>query len=162
MQVMEQLDKVEYKDYSRVVDDLLFLLTLCGNDFLPQIPFLSMDHYFIPFIIKSYCTSFANHFIVNKDEVDIHSVKDLLTIISKVEWFIYDEMSVEYVESLKTVALWRLSKEEDYKKVEQLNKIISVCNGGDMEYKDYKKYYYFVKLQIDMDGIIRFLLLIIR
>lgn len=41
-------------DQSRVIDDFVYIMIFCGNDFMPQIPFLNIMNNIIQYIINVY------------------------------------------------------------------------------------------------------------
>ena len=42
------------KDKERVIDDFVFIMMLCGNDFMPQLPFVNIGNNVIQWMMEMY------------------------------------------------------------------------------------------------------------
>ena len=45
---------VKGKDKERVIDDFVFMMMLCGNDFMPQLPFVNIGDNVIQWMMEIY------------------------------------------------------------------------------------------------------------
>ena len=54
LEMTETMTWMDPRDKERVIDDFIYLMIFCGNDFMPQIPFLTITNNAIQLIIGIY------------------------------------------------------------------------------------------------------------
>ena len=54
LEMTENMMWMDSRDKERVIDDFIYLMIFCGNDFMPQIPFLTIKNNAIQLIIGIY------------------------------------------------------------------------------------------------------------
>jgi len=84
-------------DFERIVDDIVFLLFLCGNDFLPHLPSLqiregAIDMLFM--IYKNLLPSFEGY-ITKEGKIDLRSLDIFLQNVSQVEDELFQKQQMQ-------------------------------------------------------------------
>lgn len=140
-------------DSERIIADLIFLTSLCGNDFLPQLPFLNVGDNFLPFIIQLYkqTLGFMKTYLISNQTPSSDFLRHLYSLIAKTEEKNFTNHKDQYVESLVKLTSWKIKNCDDYqllpKYTSALKRITPV-----MSFKEYRDYYYLIKLDIDCQG----------
>lgn len=59
LEMTEHMTWMDPRDKELVIDDFIYLMIFCGNDFMPQIPFLTITNNAIQLIIDIYMFVFS-------------------------------------------------------------------------------------------------------
>lgn len=136
-----------------IVDDFEFLMFTCGNDFIPQIPFVAIHSNYIQWLLDIYAR-FLNEkkrFVVENCSIHFDSFLYFIKEISLQEQRLYSENENLYLLSLRKLATWKADHEENSMKKEFLSTVIEKCNSS-LPFDEYRQYYYSVKLDMKYDG----------
>ena len=133
--------------YDHVIDDFVFLMIFCGNDFMPQIPFLNIANNCIQLMINAYCELLEeeHRFIICDNKPDLRLLQLILKKVKIVEETTFQEKTSDYITSLLSLLDW----ENDLQQKEALKREIENC----ADFAHYRKLYYRVKLGIDVEGL---------
>eukprot|EP00366_Plasmodium_knowlesi_P001566 XP_002259063.1 5'-3' exoribonuclease, putative [Plasmodium knowlesi strain H] len=116
---------------SRVVDDIVFLSFLVGNDFLPQIPHIDINEGSMNEILNAYIYYIYryNNYITLKDKVHIQRLKIILKILSAQEFSYFlkrgnEENILEFTDERRYKSYYYLQKfgVEDPKQIQHIVK----------------------------------------
>lgn len=123
----------------------MFLIFFCGNDFIPQIPFLNMETSFMIFIVQIYCDflNISNKFIIVDGLPSFQSMKQIIKMISLSEKSLFEaKKSVYYNTLFKFMGNLMSNKPSDEVK-KKCNDFIR-CNPDENKFtfEEYKKWYY--------------------
>lgn len=130
----------------RIIDDFVFLMIFCGNDFMPQIPFLNIASNCIQLMINAYCELLEeeHRFITADNKPDLGLLQLILKKVKIVEETTFLEKTSDYITSLLSLLDW----ERDAQQKETLKQEIKNCG----DFSHYRKLYYRMKLGIDVEG----------
>ena len=130
----------------RIIDDFVFLMIFCGNDFMPQIPFLNIANNCIQLMINAYCELLEeeHRFITADNKPDLGLLQLILKKVKIVEETTFLEKTSDYITSLLSLLDW----ENDAQQKEALKQEIKNCS----DFSHYRKLYYRMKLGIDVEG----------
>ncbi|KAF7823204.1 5'-3' exoribonuclease 3-like [Senna tora] len=123
-------------DFERIVDDFIFIVFFCGNDFLPHMPTLEIYEDAIDLLITVYKKEFKNlgGYIVDMSRVDEKNAS--FVKLSRVERFIqkvgtYEEKIFQKRSEIREKRMRRLVRElEDAKQEEENSNSISDHENG--------------------------------
>ena len=147
----ERYSRLTRYQYDLVVDNVCFLMSLCGNDFIPNIPFMDMYNNFIYYLcdILGQVLSETNEFIIKENSVNFKLLQLLFQKISQIEETYYFQNPLRYVNSLIDFAQWKFTSTSEEEKKERYAAIIGAKERLPKDFALFKKYYYEVKLDID-------------
>lgn len=131
-----------------IIDDFVFLMIFCGNDFMPQIPFLNIASNCIQLMINAYCELLQEkkRFIVSKNKPDVRMLRQILNKVKVVEETTFQQSMNDYLTSLKGV----LDAEVHGPQAQALREQLAACKTFDA----YRSLYYQIKLGVDVKGTI--------
>ncbi|XP_033113698.1 5'-3' exoribonuclease 1-like [Anneissia japonica] len=118
----EPLKKFEWYDLENVIDDWVFMGFLVGNDFVPHLPDLHINHDALPLLFKSYMEvgSDLKGFINEGGELNLERLDIYLQYLSKFDRENFENIFVDYsfLESKKgSEDAWKSKRVEEKKKV---------------------------------------------
>lgn len=140
-------------DSESIMTDFIFLTSFCGNDFLPQLPFLHVGDNFLPFILQLYKTTleFMKTYLISNQTPSSDFLNQLYGLIAKTEEDSFAIHKDQYVESLIKLTSWKIKNCEDYQLLIKYTTALKRITP-DMSFKEYRDYYYLIKLDIDCHG----------
>ena len=130
----------------RIIDDFVFLMIFCGNDFMPQIPFLNITANCIQLMINAYIELLQEkrRFIVSKSKPDVLLLQQILNKVKVVEETTFQQNKHDYLTSLQGV----LETEVHGPQQQTLRAQLATCTA----FAAYRRLYYQIKLGVDVSG----------
>ncbi|XP_071945753.1 5'-3' exoribonuclease 1-like [Antedon mediterranea] len=118
------LKKFEWYDLERVIDDWVFMGFLVGNDFIPHLPDLHINHDALPMLYRAYIevASSLKGFINNGGELNLDRLEIYLKHLSKFDTENFEKVYVDYsfLESKKgSEEAWKSKRVEEKKVLRQ-------------------------------------------
>lgn len=86
-------------DVTRMIDDIVFVTFLAGNDFLPAIPCIDVRFSGIDYLLALLAASFEGQYITGADSVNLHPLKTFLRNFAKDEDSLYQRKKKALVEA---------------------------------------------------------------
>ena len=129
-------------------------MSLCGNDFLPNIPFMDISSNFIYYLlnIMGEILSETHDFIVKGDTINFASLKLAFQKISQIEEMYYLNNATCYVNNLLSFAEWKYCPLKNEDEIARYDALTRSKTRLLTDFSKYKEYYYKIKLGIDINS----------